>query len=116
MSMQIHDRRDQLIYALAGIQATIWVGLFSVGFWEGSAFWIKCFWTSMALATIAISGQFLSVIACYYYPKAIEDSNLLHGDKKSTEFFWKCVWNLHWKWFSMGIATSIFATLSRFMG
>jgi hypothetical protein len=113
--MQIHDRKDQLIYSLAGLQATIWVGLFSVGFWDGDERWRSLFWLAMAPATLAMLGQFFSLIACYYYPKAVEDSNLLKR-AVSTEAFWKFIWNLHWKWFIFGFVSSLTAAVLRFLG
>jgi hypothetical protein len=113
--MQIHDRRDQLIYSLAGLQATIWVGLFSVGFWEGNESWHFRFWTAMMSVTLCMLGQFFSLIACYYYPKAIEDSSLLKKSDRR-EAFWRFFWNLHWKWFFVGAISSIAATVFRFLG
>jgi hypothetical protein len=78
----------------------------------------------MFVATCAMFGQFLSLIACYYYAKAIEDAQLFETsgnqgeieEANQREKFWKRLWNYHWKFFAVGIGASILATISRFIG
>lgn len=120
--MSVHDRKDQLIYSLTGLQATVWVGLFSVGFWAANppAVFIV-FWNAMAISTVSMLGLFLSAISCFYYAKHSENVDL-HQSKEAKERarklarIWKVPWNWHWYFFSIGILGDIVAAVSRFMG
>jgi hypothetical protein len=99
--MQIHDQKDQLIYVLTSIAATMWVGLVSVGFWYPfyrELFWL--FWIMIGLQTICTGLLFLSSIAAYKYGFYHENSTLDGIDKESRKFYlkqaerWRFWWNI----------------------
>jgi heme/copper-type cytochrome/quinol oxidase subunit 2 len=120
--MSIHDRKDQLIYSLAGLQATVWIGLFSVGFWQANPpMHSRVFWIAMAFATLGMFALFLSVIACFYYAKYSENAGLHRSEAaikraRRLERLWKVPWNWYWYAFSTGMVGNLVAAIARFTG
>lgn len=118
---EIHDKRDQLIQALAGLQATIWIGLFSVGFWPARDCWKTVFWVTMAVCTLAMVWQFVVLISCYYCFRAIDSEKMCTTDGKRDKWskksnFWRPIWNTHWIAFIIGILTASVSSIARFLG
>lgn len=120
----IHEKKDQLILSLATFQATIWVGLFSVGFWEPEDVhcWQFVFWFSFIIMTFSMIGTFISSIACFYYFKYNENSTLsdvtdeFRKKHESLAEKWRVPWNWYWKTFIIGILSSTVAVFARFSG
>lgn len=111
----IHDRKDQLINSLFAFQATFWVGLFSVGFWNCSSELAKAgFCLLMLASTFSLILLFLSILSCFYYPKYLVQTDMFKDPSKKVKAenranLWKRPWNWHWIAFAFGGGVNIVA-------